>query len=355
VQLILTKNVTIYDERPEEKLQEMFPFAVNGVMVLHRQATLSGYALTRLKRLQFADPNHPETTLLPRLEPIKHGDRSFRVSICGSSPPPPAAVEERNTPALFGTGVIDGISLAMLEAAASLQSPSIRGRPARLPNGEVGRFGWKSQNATLLDFCENACAVELGLETPHRKQQGRVFVQRIAGLPRPDGAGPIVPDMTAGEVNDLTRFVASLPRPEQRPAKGDSQQQSAVGEWLFSKIGCAECHIQNLGPAHGIYSDLLLHRIGTSGSVYYEQLPVTRDPIANDLNRPVAGDEFRTPPLWGVADSKPYLHDGSAPTLHDAIIAHRLQAEPSAVDYRHLNENDRRDLLTFLESLRAPN
>src|SRR4029078_2651726 len=32
--------------------------------------------------------------------------------------------------------------------------------------------------------------------------------------------------------------------------------------------------------------------------------------------------QFITPPLWGIADSAPYLHDGRAPTLGDAILAH---------------------------------
>ena len=32
--------------------------------------------------------------------------------------------------------------------------------------------------------------------------------------------------------------------------------------------------------------------------------------------------EWRTPPLWGVADSAPYMHDGRANTLSDAIELH---------------------------------
>ena len=37
--------------------------------------------------------------------------------------------------------------------------------------------------------------------------------------------------------------------------------------------------------------------------------------------------EWRTPPLWGVADSPPYLHDGRAYTLEDAIRLHDGEAE----------------------------
>jgi len=42
-------------------------------------------------------------------------------------------------------------------------------------------------------------------------------------------------------------------------------------------------------------------------------------------NRPdgqASGRQWKTPALWGVADSAPYMHDGSAPTLRDAILKH---------------------------------
>jgi len=40
--------------------------------------------------------------------------------------------------------------------------------------------------------------------------------------------------------------------------------------------------------------------------------------------------EWRTPPLWGVARSAPYLHDGRAPTLEEAIRLHGGQGKDSA-------------------------
>jgi CxxC motif-containing protein (DUF1111 family) len=56
-----------------------------------------------------------------------------------------------------------------------------------------------------------------------------------------------------------------------------------------------------------------------------------------------------------VADSGPYLHDGSAPTLEAAIVAHAGQAEPAAKQFREkLSPNQRRQVVAFLKSLRAP-
>lgn len=67
-----------------------------------------------------------------------------------------------------------------------------------------------------------------------------------------------------------------------------------------------------------------------------------------------ATQEFRTPPLWGVADSAPYLHDGRAATLDDAIRLHTGQGQTAALAYQTLSEASRVDLLAFLSTLKAP-
>jgi CxxC motif-containing protein (DUF1111 family) len=64
--------------------------------------------------------------------------------------------------------------------------------------------------------------------------------------------------------------------------------------------------------------------------------------------------EWKTPPLWGVADSAPYLHDGRAETLVDAIQWHGGEAAPSKRNYLRLNDGQQRLLIVFLNSLKAP-
>ena len=44
------------------------------------------------------------------------------------------------------------------------------GRPHWLPDGRIGKFGWKAQFATLEEFVAAACANEVGLGTPSSKQ-----------------------------------------------------------------------------------------------------------------------------------------------------------------------------------------
>ncbi|MEM9825299.1 MAG: di-heme oxidoredictase family protein [Planctomycetota bacterium] len=64
--------------------------------------------------------------------------------------------------------------------------------------------------------------------------------------------------------------------------------------------------------------------------------------------------EWRTPPLWGVADSAPYMHDGRAETLLEAIAMHAGEGQASRRRFLQSSTTDRQALLAFLESLRAP-
>jgi CxxC motif-containing protein (DUF1111 family) len=64
--------------------------------------------------------------------------------------------------------------------------------------------------------------------------------------------------------------------------------------------------------------------------------------------------EWRTTPLWGVADSAPCLQDGRAFTLHEAILLHGGEAERTSQRYTALSVADRQSLLAFLHSQVAP-
>src|SRR5262249_32066262 len=61
--------------------------------------------------------------------------------------------------------------------------------------------------------------------------------------------------------------------------------------------------------------------------------------------------EWRTAPLWGVADSAPYLHDGRASTLDEAVRRHGGEAQQTSTRYTLLAASDRKALLSFLGSL----
>ena len=277
-----------------------------------------------------------------------------------------AARSQRNTTALFGAGLIDSIPDRVLEAAAargSLEFPDIQGRLGRSDDGKVGRFGWKGQMPTLREFVLTACAVELGLEVPDHRQAGDPLEPdaRAKGL-----------DLTAGECDALVAFVASLPAPSRQVPTGVAEADAIrEGERAFAAIGCATCHTPDLGEVAGIYSDLLLHDMGAdlgdTGS-YGAFRPESPEPDASTLGPLAEGQsrkrrstdsgasrqEWRTPPLWGVRDSGPYLHDGRADTLDQAIALHGGEGKDPATRYFGLPPRRRQQVRAFLKSLVAP-
>ena len=68
-------------------------------------------------------------------------------------------------------------------------------------------------------------------------------------------------------------------------------------------------------------------------------------------DREVFGDSFITRPLWGLARSRPYLHDSRAPTIEDAILLHGGEAQASRDAYAALTEHERAPLRVYLTSL----
>jgi CxxC motif-containing protein (DUF1111 family) len=267
-------------------------------------------------------------------------------------------ISQRNTPALFGDNLIDAIPERLIlanERAERLKSgfpqfgssQFMAGRVLRLPNGRIGRFGWKAQAASLADFVQAACANELGLGNPGQAQP--------APLRRPDYQ-PSDFDLTLEQCDQITSFVASLPRPVQvLPTDSRLRAQAEAGKARFEKIGCASCHTPKIGSVDGLYSDLLLHSMGQElqavGSYNRRPPPSPDGEPADDVPNP---DEWRTPPLWGVADSAPYMHDGRAPTLVGAIRAHGGQGKRAANLFNGLAPSEQQELIAFLMTLKAP-
>jgi CxxC motif-containing protein (DUF1111 family) len=225
----------------------------------------------------------------------------------------------------------------------------IRGRVARLKDGHIGRFGWKASVASLREFTLQACSSELGLEVPG--------FARAAPPWKSDYKAPGI-DLTREQCDTLTRFVASLPRPGVRPA--DSPEQAGAierGRQLFASVGCAVCHRPKLGDVDGIYSDLLLHDMGhqLSDSGSYTVLePEIASKDKSKQPRAANEREWRTPPLWGLRDSGPYLHDGRANTFAEAVALHGGEGLTSAQAFLDLTPYERQQLEWFLQSLAAP-
>jgi CxxC motif-containing protein (DUF1111 family) len=261
---------------------------------------------------------------------------------------------------LFGAGLIDDIPESVIEAAAKDNTSSeVRGRVSRLANGRIGRFGWKGQTESLRQFVRQACAAELGLEVPGHSQAADPTqpTVKVKGL-----------DLDEVECESLTAFVSSLKRPIERVPQ-DTEEGLAIqkGKEAFAAIGCAACHRPALGNVEGIYSDLLLHNLGRDlldGGQYsiLSQPPKPSAPAVVGKQPEVLGQrtragglatpmEWRTPPLWGLQASAPYMHDGRAKTIEDAIAVHGGEATSSAKYFFKLAPDQRQDVITFLKTL----
>jgi CxxC motif-containing protein (DUF1111 family) len=341
----ISKNVTVYGIAAGQDTHGIPP-----VGVVHQKAVKPEFQ----EVLSQVNPQLPTVPSLP-LEVVI--DRSRRTI-------PGLVITQRNTPALFGAGLIDAVSedtlvkhqrehstAARLVGLNGAKDGKVRGRVARLADGRIGRFGWKAEFSTLNDFVKAACANELGLSNPGRPQAVPLGKQGHKGR----GV-----DLTDQQCSVMTDYLLSLPQPvEAAPAASTEKAKVEQGRVLFASIGCADCHSPTLGPVSGIYSDLLLHDMGIeleSSTGYYGAIippPVIANGRFSESEQPTAG-EWRTAPLWGVADSAPYLHDGRADTLDAAILLHAGEAVDVRARYEELPSARKEALIAFLKTMKAP-
>ncbi len=157
--------------------------------------------------------------------------------------------------------------------------------------------------------------------------------------------------------DDLFKLVAFYSQNLAVPARRKPDDAQVLkGKELFYRIGCASCHQPKFltGEVSGQphlsrqliypYTDMLLHDMGEG--------------LAD--NRPegeASGNEWRTPPLWGIGLTKIvsghtlFLHDGRARNLTEAILWHGGEAQASRDAFTKLSKADRDALIAFVSSL----
>jgi hypothetical protein len=250
-------------------------------------------------------------------------------------PPQATVMSRRSSMTLRGTALIDNIAVSDILAAQAAQPAAVRGRLNVLADGRPGRFGWKAQTATLVEFMGEALRDEIGLTNP------------LAPRDLVDGCGASItrPEADALPLTALVAFLNTIDPPAPSPAT-----LTSPGAALFGSTGCAACHkpsyriLGSTSNANGailtafLYSDLLLHDMGPGLADGFEQGSAT-------------GSEFRTAPLWRVSERQHFLHDGSAPTIFHAIRAHGGQAAGAVAAFNSLSAADQQALLDFLNGI----
>jgi hypothetical protein len=244
----------------------------------------------------------------------------------------------------------------------------------------VRPFGWKGHADSLRDMIEDELAVHHGMQTSRLAASGDAARVGPFGAPDPDGDG-VVDEVSDGQLGALTLFLAMQEIPSvDLPTRAEQLALWPVGKERFEAIGCASCHVPALPLDSAVYTlppigpdaapvriDLAEHGASprlVRGADGKYLVPLFSDLKRHDIGpelrearsyRSVLGPLFLTRPLWGLARSRPYLHDARAAGLEEAIVAHGGEALPAREAYEALTEEERAPLRIFLISLtRAP-
>lgn len=136
---------------------------------------------------------------------------------------------------------------------------------------------------------------------------------------------------------------------KEKDALGESARRGL--ELFTGRAGCVTCHV--IEENYALFTDGRFHRLGLG---YVPEKKVYADPGVGGVSNSDYAGMFFTPSLRNVAETAPYMHDGSAATLAEAIRLHFHGADP-AVDRAEvlksvaLSQSELRDLVEFLRSL----
>jgi len=268
-----------------------------------------------------------------------------------------------------------GVDFGLLQARPDglIDVSAVRGVDADLI---VKPFGWKGTNAHIREVVEDSLLRHHGMESTHLVSEANPDRVGPFGGDDPDGDG-VVDEIIEGQVTALTLFAAMQEVPTvEIEFDGVTPALWADGARQFEDLGCADCHTPSLRLDSALYVlpsraggapavvDLELEaaepRLGRSIQTGQLDVGLFSDLKRHDMGAELAdarweGDvkpgEFVTAPLWGIARSRPYLHDGHAPTIEDAIQLHGGEAVESRDAFFALTEEERGPLRVYLAAL----
>lgn len=259
-------------------------------------------------------------------------------------------VAQRNAPPIFGVGLFELVPLTTILQLADPNDSDLDGISGRYNTdaGVLGVLGFKAQSSGVDKFTRPPLFNQMGITSDPLPVPTAVNRQ-VSGNPNEpftDNDGIPDPEISEQDLVDLVNFSRFLAPPQPRPF-GEAEIR---GEEQFTTLGCAKCHVPTLpserGPVNA-YTDLLLHDMGDDLADGMAQ----GTPQQSSLQDQTSHREFRTAPLWGVSFHAPFLHDGRAATLRDAIEQHAGEAASIRDAFLALPVQDQADVIAFLEAL----
>jgi CxxC motif-containing protein (DUF1111 family) len=336
----------------------------------------------------------------------------------------------RLTTNILGDGYVEAIPDETLLKIRKHQCQSTHGKicgqavKVPVPEGEgpdrIGRFGWKDQHASLLAFAGDAYLNEMGITNGQQPTEVTTVCNPPVATTVPNNDPTKItepnslPDPTDNNLEDIDHFASfmrSLKAPA-RDARIAATPEAKRGAELFTRIGCATCHVETIltgkspatltGPGlhpdavenrtiHP-YSDFLLHNVGTGDGIAIalvehfgrervekrmrdEKAAESKAPAAAEKAEDECGESYqtavaegekapllrrdtlcarnkiRTAPLWGLRLRSRLMHDGLSVTVGDAIRRHKNEASEVTARFERLKPADQKALLAFLRSL----
>ena len=277
---------------------------------------------------------------------------------------------QRNPTPLFGLGLIDSIpdeAIVAVEKRQAKESPETQ-RTGQPPQGRSDR--------------------PAGLERPDR-QRRRLRPECLCGRARSRGSrsssghDTASPEVSHGRARPDVRGVHGPGRLRAEPASAGRAPAVGVADGKHLDAGratfassrlCELPHAQRWAMSRGSIATCcsttwvrrwatkvrMPKKPPTTMSRWFPGSFQTWPPTISPLQAPApqlrgaTRQEWRTPPLWGFRDSGPYLHDGRAQTLDEAVAMHGGQGAAAAHRFFELTPRERLQVEAFLKSLVAP-
>jgi CxxC motif-containing protein (DUF1111 family) len=273
--------------------------------------------------------------------------------------PFPRVTSFRTSLNTLGDGFVECVADETLLAISNSQPPAMRGQVVWVPVLEaggaqrIGRFGWKSQHASLVSFSSDAYLNEMGITTPLQPNENTSNGRSVAAF---DTVAD--PELAPRDLRLAATFLRSTKAPP-RDMQLASTSDALAGEQLFNSIGCGTCHVPSMvtAPAGTIinggtftvppelgnkiihpFSDFCLHDIGVGDGIVDNGPQSTRN-------------KMRTPPLWGSRTRTRLMHDGITFTQNEAIMRHGGEALQVRNSFQALTPAQQNQVIVFLKSL----
>lgn len=275
---------------------------------------------------------------------------------------PEVRMSARIAPPMIGLGLLEAIpEQALLDTASAqaLAGNGVKGRPNRVfddTTGQqvVGRFGWKAAQPTVDQQNAHAFAGDLGITSSVHLNDDCTPAQAACLQAINGNQSAEEPFEVSDNIRRLVLFYSrNLGVPARR---GEGEPKVLQGKALFYQAGCQTCHVpqyrtradaaepelanQVIRP----YTDLLLHDMGPGLADAHSEFEAR-------------GQDWRTPPLWGLGLSNTvnprgrFLHDGRARSPLEAVLWHGGEAAEAKAHVLGFDASERAALVAFLESL----